>query len=384
MRRIASEPDDGSAPIPKSVRQLSDEVLIVPKSLQLEIEGYKIGNTLPQLIQFHPIEKGETRGFNYHKILINKTSIDIWAEKPEDLFIAIQTVKVMLLLSETNQLPLMEIEDWADIEKRGVMLDISRDRVISLTSLQALIDGYSLIRINQLLLYIEHTFEYEGHQQIYEGSSPFTKKDILFLDEYCARCGIELIINQNSFGHMERFLAHDAYKPLGENPNGFTDPWGHFRSVDTTISPVSPGVIPLFTDLYSQIAPLTRSHYFHIGGDEPWGFGEGRSKEECDKKGIENVYLEYMEELYSIVSSLDKKMMMWADFVLKYPSIISKLPKDVTLFQWGYEENHPIASECSLLEQTGRDFYVCCGTSAWNSVSGRWYNAIGHIKKGGL
>ncbi len=367
---------------PRSCRRLGDKPFIVPKTLQLEIEGYTIGKPLSAPLYLHETRIQKKGKFNYYKIVVSKDSIDIWGEKEEDHFTAIQTLKVMLSLSETNQLPSMEIEDWADIEKRGVMIDISRDRVISLTSLQALIDGYSLVRVNQLLLYIEHTFAYEGHEVLHEGASPYTKEDILLLDRYCMQRGIELIINQNSFGHMERFLKHDQYRHLGENPDGFVDPWGYFRAVDTTISPTSPGVIPLFRDLYSQIAPLTHSQYFHVGGDEPWGFGEGKSKAVCDEKGVENVYLEYIKQLHSIVTSLDKKMMIWADFVLKYPSVLSKLPEDITLFQWGYEENHPIFEECSLLEKIGRPFYVCCGTSAWNSISGRWYNAIGHISKG--
>lgn len=367
---------------PRRFKKLDDGVFIFSKALKQEIINYTIGNTLPFPVSVRKGSHPEQKGFNYFRITITESMIEIWGESDEDIFTAVQTIKVMLTLCETDSLLTMEVVDWSDIKKRGAVLDISRDRVISLDSLRSLIDSYALVRMNQLILYIEHTFAYEGHRIINEDSSPFTKEEILLIDEYCAQRGIELIINQNSFGHMERFLKHDRYRSLGENPDGFTDPWGHFRTVDTTVCPTDENVLDLFTDLYGQIAPLSRSRFFHVGGDEPWGFGEGRSREECEKRGIENVYADYMNSLNAIVSSLGKKMMIWADFVMRYPSIISKLRKGTVLMQWGYEESHPVDQECAILEASGFPFYVCCGTSAWNSLSGRWYNALAHITKG--
>lgn len=202
------------------------------------------------------------------------------------------------------------------------------------------------------------------------------------IDSYCKEKGIELIINQNSFGHMERFLKHKRYLPLAENPDGYIDPWGVFRDVDTTVSPVQEGVLPFFTDLYTQLTQVITSDYIHIGGDEPWGFGNGRSKKACEEKGLEFVYLDYIKSLHSILTSLGKKTMIWADVVLKYPHIIPLIPKDIVICQWEYEANVPIEHGCKALYEADKEFYVGCGTSDWNCLSGRWQNAYTHIVSG--
>ena len=97
-------------------------------------------------------------------------------------------------------------------ERRGLMLDISRNRVPTLDWLRQLIDALAVLRYNELQLYTEHTFAYAAHSIVWEQASPITADEIRELDSYCSQRGIELVPNQNSFGHMERWLRHDAYK----------------------------------------------------------------------------------------------------------------------------------------------------------------------------
>ena len=56
----------------------------------------------------------------------------------------------------------MKITDWPDYPQRGVMLDISRDKVPSMETLYQLIDLLASWKINQLQLYTEHTFAYRA------------------------------------------------------------------------------------------------------------------------------------------------------------------------------------------------------------------------------
>ena len=46
---------------------------------------------------------------------------------------------------------------------------------------------------------------------------------------------------------------------------------------------------------------------------------------------------------------------------------------------WGYEAGHPFSSECALLRKADLTFYVCPGTSSWNSIGGRWKNARANL-----
>ena len=96
------------------------------------------------------------------------------------------------------------------------MLDISRDKVPTMETLYALVDLLAGWKINQLQLYTEHTFAYRQHPEVWAEASPLTGQEILGLDAYCRKRFVELVPNQNSFGHMHRWLKHARYAPLAE------------------------------------------------------------------------------------------------------------------------------------------------------------------------
>ena len=62
-----------------------------------------------------------------------------------------------------NTLPCLSITDSPDFPARGVMLDISRDKVPTMETLYHLVDLLAEWKINQFQLYTEHTFRYLAH-----------------------------------------------------------------------------------------------------------------------------------------------------------------------------------------------------------------------------
>jgi hypothetical protein len=61
--------------------------------------------------------------------------------------------------------------------------------------------------------------------------------------------------------------------------------------------------------------------------------------------------------------------------------MVKELPKDIILVDWGYEHDHPFETEAALLAASGHEFYLCAGTSSWNSIGGRWQNAKKNIRR---
>ena len=104
--------------------------------------------------------------------------------------------------------------------RRSYMLDISRDRVPTMETLFLVVDILAKMRYNEFQLYTEHTFAYKGHETVWRDADPMTPGEIASLERYCEMQGIELVPNQNTFGHMERWLVHDEYRPLAKFPNG--------------------------------------------------------------------------------------------------------------------------------------------------------------------
>ena len=190
---------------------------------------------------------GEGRqGYHLH---ITPASISIDANTEQGIFYGcctlIQVLEYYLspqkisTYQNNNAIPCLEIEDWPDYENRGVMLDISRDKVPTMETIFNLVDLLSSWKINQLQLYTEHTFAYQQHPDVWVDASPFTGEEILVLDAYCRERFIELVPNQNSFGHLEQWLKHSRYRALSEAPEGFDFPWGH-HSGPFSLCPLDP------------------------------------------------------------------------------------------------------------------------------------------------
>ncbi|MFN3238600.1 MAG: family 20 glycosylhydrolase, partial [Pseudomonadales bacterium] len=117
----------------------------------------------------------------------------------------------------TGELPYLAIKDAPDFTQRGVMLDISRCKVPSLTTLKALIDQFAALKFNQLQLYTEHTFAFSQHKTVWAEASPLTAAETLELKHYAAARYIELVPNLNCFGHFERWLCHPEYHQYAES-----------------------------------------------------------------------------------------------------------------------------------------------------------------------
>ena len=286
-------------------------------------------------------------------------------------------------LRDGNTLP--ETPGWIEevplFPERGFMLDISRCRVPTMEFLFRLVDWLAVLRFNQLQLYTEHTFAFARHRTVWEGASPMTPDEIRTLDDYCRDHHIELVPNQNCFGHMERWLKHPEYRHLAECPDGFEHPVAGRRDCGTTLFP-SRGSERFVAEILSEVLPLYRSGRANIGGDEPWELGQGRSRDRAGSEGKHEVYLGFLGKIFAIAENLGKEPVFWADIVLERPELVSRLPAGVVPAIWGYHPSHPYARQCGILADAGFGgrFQVVPGTNTWNSFAGRLPHAIENIR----
>lgn len=259
---------------------------------------------------------------------------------------------------------------------RAYMLDISRDKVPTMGTLRLIVDLLAKFEYNQFQLYTEHTFAYSAHRDVWEAASPLTAEEIRELDAYCALRGIDLVPNQNSFGHLERWLVKPAYNHLAELPQGGAPlPWGGFKKDPTTLCPTDPASLAFLDGLYAELLPNFASGLFNIGCDETFDLlGGGRSAAAVRDRGAGRVYLDFLKQVAALARKHGKRPMFWGDVILKHPELVPELPKDLIALDWGYEGNHPFGEEAAKFRAAGLDFYVCPGTSAWNSLAGRVEN----------
>jgi hypothetical protein len=334
-----------------------------------------------------------------YALTISKTGIEISFRETGGLRAATATLR-QLLREYGRRLPCQRIRDWPDFPRRGVMLDISRGRVPKLETLLDLAEKLSDFKINELQLYTEHTFAYKNYKRIWQSWGALTAKEIQILDARCRELGIDLVPNQNSFGHLRYFLADPRLKKLGELSAPYEAETKDFLRRPTTLAPNHPGTLPFLRGLYDELLPNFSSQFFNIGGDETWDLGKGQSKKLCEAKGKGRVYFDFLKKIQREVSARDKKMMFWGDIILKYPELISELARssrhesaqfrqsgltsaattEIIALTWGYEANHPFAKEAAQFAKAKIPFYVCPGTSTWQTLIGKHDNALANLR----
>jgi hypothetical protein len=314
-----------------------------------------------------------------YTLTISKRGIQIAIGDHHGLLAAAATLR-QLLRQFGRTLPCLKIRDWPDFPRRGVMLDISRGRVPKLETLLELVEKLSDLKINEFQIYTEHTFAYRKYQRIWRSWGALTGKEIKILDRRCRELGIDLVPNQNSFGHLRYFLEDPRLKPLGELDRPFLAETKDFLRRPTTLAPNHPGTLPFVRGLYNELLPNFTSQFFNIGGDETWDLGKGQSQQLCVRRGKGRVYLDFIGKLQREVSRRGKTMMFWGDIILKQPALIRELPKNIIALNWGYEADHPFAEEAAQFVKAKIKFYVCPGTSTWQTLLGRHDNGFANLR----
>ena len=327
----------------------------------------------------------ETSDPQAYRLEITSSSAEVAAATGSGLFYGVSTLGqwIRLHAAELGGTPTalggLMIDDAPVFPHRGVMLDISRNKVPTMKTLLALVDQLAGWKINQLQLYTEHTFAYREHEAVWRHASPFTADEIRDLDAYCHRRYIDLVPNQQSFGHMHRWLVHPEYRELAECPEGVDHAFSKVRE-PFSLCPTDPRSIDFLAGLYDELLPNFSSGMFNVGLDETFDIGTGRSAVQCDERGRRDVYLDYLQQVCRLASERGRRIQFWADVVLQHPRVIDRIPGDAVLLNWGHEGDHPFAEETETLARTGLEFYVCPGTSSWSSFAGRADNTLKNLK----
>jgi len=277
------------------------------------------------------------------------------------------------------------IRDWPDLASRGLMLDISRDRVPNRACLVTLLDRMERLRLNHLELYTEHTFAYADHEDVWRDASPMTPDDVRWLDAECVARGIDLVANQNCFGHFERWLRLDRYRHRALDPSA-TRPLSLAPTEDNA---------HFALDLVAELTEAHTNEAVNIGCDEVF-----------ELQGRPEVFIEHLGRLLDGTRALGRHPRFWADMIHGDPAAAAETVGDATALLWHYEAPMPegavdllgaldlpepfaalaqgwidtkaylgFGPRAERFADAGIAWWVSPGTSGWNSLVGRWSNA---------
>ena len=178
-----------------------------------------------------------------YTLTVDSKGVTLAFRTPAGLRAATATLR-QLLREHGRRLPYLKIRDWPDFTRRGVMLDISRGRVPQLATLLDLVERLADFKLNELQLYTEHTVADRNYRSVWQSWGALTGEDIRRLDARCRELGIDLVPNQNSFGHLRYFLADPRLKKLAEIPVPYEAETKDFLRRPTTLAPEHPGTLP--------------------------------------------------------------------------------------------------------------------------------------------
>ena len=300
-----------------------------------------------------------------YRLEVGEGGITLAASCDQGLFRAVTSLH-QLLMQNGGQLPHLRIHDWPDLARRGYMLDISRGKMPRVETIKTMIDFLAALKYNEFQLYMEgDCFKYAEFPEETADFDCLTPEDIRALDVYCRERFIDLVPNQNSFGHMYTWLKKPAFHHLGLFEGD---------EVPSTLNPLLPESFDFVSRLYASLLPNFSSGYVNIGLDEAYGLGRYQIEDYCREKGRDVVFMEWLNKLSDhIRDRYGKKVMFWADMIYNYPESYSMVPKDAVALEWGYEliQSQRMTAHCMQYRDAGVRYYVCPSCNTHGSLAGR-------------
>lgn len=323
-------------------------------------EKYKNGNEDLKLERVLDFSEDE------YNLTINENGIVVNFSCDSGVFRAISSLK-QLIHTYGKELPFAKICDKPDFKKRSYMLDISRCRIPMVKTIERLVDMLADLKYNEFQLYMENfCYKFPHFPQFTENFDCLTPEDMMHLDKYCKERFIDLVPNQNCFGHMATWLATDelSYLEVGDE-----------NTKTGTLNILHPDAIKVVEKIFDSVLPYFSSEYVNIGLDEAHGHGKFQLEEICKEKGAAVVFMDYLNQVADLIKrKYGKKVMFWADMVYDAKEEFKMIPKGAYALNWGYDERKTVMMErrCMGLKEREIPYYICPGTATWVSMTGRY------------
>ena len=221
-----------------------------------------------------------------------------------------------------------------NFNKFGVMVDCSRNAIMTVEQLKKFITVISKMGYNQVHLYMEDTYEVNGEAFFGYLRGKYTKEELKELDDFAYGIGVELVPNIQTLAHMAAFLK---WRP-------------ELKDIDDIMLVGDDKVYDLIDRMFASLRECFRTPLLHIGMDEAHNLGRGRY---LDFNGLQNrfdILLNHLNRVCEIADKYNFEPMMWSDMFYRIASggdyyatgskfdttIKEKIPSKLTLVYWDY------------------------------------------------
>jgi hypothetical protein len=291
------------------------------------------------------------------------------AETTTGLFYGAQTVKQLIRGSGKDAVLLAPtIRDWPAMAHRGLSDDWSRGPLPNMEFLKREIRTLAAYKYNIFSPYFEHTFAYSSTPVAAFPGGAMTPDEARELVAYAAQYHIMVIPEQESFGHVHHVLKFEQYSPLGETPHG------------AVLAPGDPGSLPQIGEWFGELAKVFPAPYAHIGADETFELGLGRTRDQVKQQGLGAVYLNFLSQIHAQLAPYHKRLIFWGDIAEHSPELVPTLPKDMIAVPWIYDAKPDYTADILPFTKAGLETWVAPGVNNWNRVFPNNNEALGDIR----
>lgn len=290
-------------------------------------------------------------------LFVNANAVVVAGRSAAGTFYGLQTLKQLVRgEGEGAFVQGARIADWPSVRWRGLSDDVSRGPVPSMEYFKRQIRNLAMFKMNMHSLYMEHVFGSTSHPLVAPEGGAITPAEIRELVMYARRYHVELVPQQQTFGHLHKALKFEQYNELAEVPYG------------DVLSPQQEGTYRLVADWYKELDELFPGQFFHIGADETFELGRGQSAEAVKARGIGPVYFEHLKRVRELLLPYKRRLMFWGDIALNHPDLLPSVPRDMIAMNWDYSAKPSFEARIGLFKKAGLEQFVCPGVQSWNQI----------------
>jgi hexosaminidase len=288
-----------------------------------------------------------------YALIVSQNRVVVGGKTEAGTFYGLQTLKQMVRGDGENAyIQGAKIVDYPTMRYRAFSDDVSRGVVPTVDYIKRQIKTFAYFKMNMHSLYMEHTFDSKLHPLYAPEEGSYTPEELKEIVAFAKKYHVEIVPQQQTFGHLHKVLKFETYNRLAEVPYG------------DVLTPQEEESFKLVADWYKEIDEIFPSKFFHIGADETFELGEGRSREEAKEKGVGKVYFRHINRVRDILQPYNRKLMMWGDIALNHPELIGEIPKEMIIMNWAYGARDSYKSRIDPFKNARLEQFVC--PSVWN------------------
>jgi hexosaminidase len=337
-----------------------ETVTATPKTTGHISLGRLADRGLRSYLQSQGVKVGDELGNQGYVIRSTESGVLVAGRTAQGLFYGVQTLRQLLRPEGSGgkmlAVPALVIRDWPSMEWRGVSDDISRGPIPTLDYSKMQIRTLAEYKINLVGFNMEHVFGFQTQPLVSPKEAALTPAEIKELVEYASKYHITLLPEQQAFGHLHQFLKYEIYSDLAETPHGHV------------LTPTNPKTYDFIRQVYGEVVPLFPGPFFHIGSDETFELGLGQTQALAAQQGLGRVYLEHLQKVFEIMQPYHKQLMFWGDIAVKYPELLTILPKDMIAVPWEYDPKPSYENIITPYTNAGLRVVVAPGAGNWGVI----------------